>query len=106
MKSGSFLINSCRGSVVDEQAVADALESKHLGGDAADVFEFEDWARVERPISISESLLKAKDKTFFTPHLGSAVHDIRRDIALEAAYNIVQALSGEVPQGAINNIQL
>ncbi|GJD19707.1 hypothetical protein RIVM261_046630 [Rivularia sp. IAM M-261] len=39
-------------------------------------------------------------------HLGSAVHNIRRDIALEAAYNIVQALSGEVPQGAINNIQL
>lgn len=89
--------------MVDEQAVADALESGHLAGYAADVFEMEDWARRDRPTSIPESLLNAKGKTFFTPHLGSAIHDIRRDIALEAAYNIVQALRGESPW-AVNRV--
>jgi phosphonate dehydrogenase len=102
MKPGSFLINPCRGSVVDELAVADALESGHLAGYAADVFEMEDWARSDRPRSIPQALLDAKDKTFFTPHLGSAIHTVRRDIALEAAENILQALRGEVPKGAVN----
>jgi len=104
MKPGSFIINPCRGSVVDEQAVADALDSGHLAGYAADVFEMEDWARADRPTSIPALLLNAKEKTFFTPHLGSAIHDIRRDIALEAAQNIIQALRGDTPQGAVNQL--
>ncbi len=102
MKSGSFLINISRGSVVDENAVAEALACGHLGGYAADVFEMEDWARKDRPASIPQSLLQDSDHTFFTPHLGSAVDEIRRDIALEAARNILQALKGERPSGAIN----
>ncbi len=93
MKPGSFLINPCRGSVVDEQAVSDALASGHLAGYAADVFAMEDWARLDRPLGIPQSLLENTTQTFLTPHLGSAVDDLRRDIALEAAENIVQALT-------------
>ncbi|MFH1123168.1 MAG: phosphonate dehydrogenase [Pseudomonadota bacterium] len=103
MKPGSYLINICRGSVVDELAVAQALASGHLAGYAADVFEMEDWARVDRPRSIPQALLDDTDHTFFTPHLGSAVDEIRRDIALEAARHILQALNGEKPEGAINS---
>ena len=44
MKPGALLVNIGRGSVVDEEAVADALETGALGGYAADVFEMEDWA--------------------------------------------------------------
>ncbi|MEH2185574.1 MAG: phosphonate dehydrogenase [Nostoc sp.] len=102
MKPGSFLINPCRGSVVDEQAVSDALASGHLAGYAADVFELEDWARSDRPSKIPPSLLEKQDQTFFTPHLGSAVDDLRYDIAIEASQNILQALQGHSPQGAIN----
>jgi len=103
MKRNAFLINVGRGSLVDEDAVADALERGDLGGYAADVFEFEDWARADRPRSISPRLLGLTDRTVFTPHLGSAVDDVRRAIALEAADNIIDAFEGRRPRGAVNS---
>ncbi|WP_107670484.1 phosphonate dehydrogenase [Cyanothece sp. BG0011] len=104
MKPQSFLINPCRGSVVDETAVATAIKSGHLAGYAADVFEMEDWAIANRPQTINETLLTDTKHTFFTPHIGSAINDVRCDIALEAAKNIVEVLSGNRPPGTINNI--
>jgi len=105
VRAGAYLINPCRGSVVDERAVADALAAGRLAGYAADVFEMEDWARPDRPTVIDPQLLAHTGHTLFTPHLGSAVDDIRRDIALEAADNIVAALRGEVPPNAVNQLQ-
>jgi phosphonate dehydrogenase len=102
MKEGSFLINTGRGSVVDEEAVAEALASGRLAGYAADVFAMEDWAWHERPAAIPRNLLENANQTFLTPHLGSAVNTVRRQIALEAAKNILQALGGKTPQGALN----
>lgn len=104
MKPGSRLVNIGRGSVVRERAVAAALESGHLAGYAADVFEMEDWALEERPQSIDVGLLSDTERTLFTPHLGSAVDEVRKAIALEAARNIIQVLEGDVPQGAVNRI--
>lgn len=102
MKPGSHLINPARGSLVDERAVAAALCTGQLAGYAADVYEFEEWSRTDRPESIDESLLHAPN-TLLTPHLGSAVDLIRREIAQEAADNVIQCLSGQRPKGAINN---
>jgi phosphonate dehydrogenase len=104
MKPGAFLINVSRGSVVDEEAVVAALESGHLAGYAADTFEMEDWARPDRSREISPRLLRLKDKTLFTPHLGSAVARVRLEIERTAAMNILQALRHERPAGAINEI--
>ncbi|MEE8302365.1 MAG: NAD(P)-dependent oxidoreductase, partial [Candidatus Tectomicrobia bacterium] len=103
MKPGAFLVNIARGSVVDEQAVADALATGRLAGYAADVFELEDWARADRPRNIPQSLLEQKDKTLLTPHLGSAVHRVRMQIEMEAARSIVQVLQGQRPDGAVND---
>lgn len=104
MKAGSYLVNIGRGSSVDENAVASALEKGHLAGYAADVFEMEDWALDDRPRKVNPNLLAQENKTLFTPHLGSAVDSVRKEIALEAARNIIQGLQGQVPSGAINRI--
>lgn len=105
MKRGSYLVNACRGSVVDELAVVDALEKGHLAGYGADVFEMEDWIRPDRPRSIPTALLNNTAQTFFTPHLGSAVDDIRTEIERYCAMSILQALAGEIPDGKVNHIR-
>lgn len=105
MKRGAMLINPARGSIVDEEAVADALESGQLGGYAADVFEMEDWARNDRPPCI-DPRLRAHPATVLTPHLGSAVDTVRRDIALSAAQDILAYFLGKRPANAINEPRL
>ena len=69
MKPGALLINIGRGSVVDEAAVADALEAGALGGYAADVYEMEDWALAEPP---------ALDRCAAAGASGDAVHAASR----------------------------
>jgi phosphonate dehydrogenase len=102
IKRGSFLINPCRGSVVDEAAVLEALQSDRLGGYAADVFELEDWAREDRPGEIAAGL-RAHPNTLFTAHIGSAVQKVRLAIELRAANNIRQYLGGQRPADAVND---
>ena len=101
MRNGAFLINVGRGSVVDEEAVAGALESGRLGGYAADVFAMEDWALPGHPAAIPDRLAR-HPRTLFTPHLGSAVDDVRRQMSLQAARQVKQALGGQRPDHAVN----
>jgi len=100
-KPSQLLINVGRGSVVNEQAVAQALESGRLAGYAADVFACEDWALSDRPQVIEPRLL-AHPATVFTPHLGSAVRSVRLAIEQRAADNIIAVLTGAVPPDAMN----
>lgn len=97
LRPGALLVNIGRGSVVDEAAVLAALHSRHLGGYAADVFEFEDWLLPDRPLEIALAL-RTHPRTLFTPHLGSAVARVRREIALRAGRNILDALQGRTPR--------
>lgn len=105
MKSGAFLINVGRGSVVDESAVTEALARNHLAGYAADVFQAEDWAQGDRPITVAPELLAQRDRTVFTPHIGSAVKSVRMAIEMDAAHNIVEALQGKLPHGSLNQVK-
>jgi len=102
VRPGTYLINPARGSLVREEAVADAVECGRLAGYAADVFEMEDWARTGRPPSVSFRLRQYQDRTVFTPHLGSAVDGVRLDIAMAAAESIVDCFEGRAPRGAVN----
>lgn len=104
MKRGAYLVNVGRGSLVDEAAVAASLAAGHLAGYAADVFEMEDWALETRPREIHPQLLADRSRTLFTPHLGSAVDEVREAIAMEAAANIVAVLEGRRPRGALNEV--
>jgi phosphonate dehydrogenase len=105
LKPSAILVNISRGSVVDEEAVAYALEEERLAGYAVDVFEMEDWVLPDRPEIIPERLLKQMEKTLFTPHIGSAVGRVRLKIAMQAASAIVQCLEGKQPDWAVNQIQ-
>jgi phosphonate dehydrogenase len=104
MKQGAYLVNVGRGSVVDEAAIASAIEHGRLAGYASDVFELEDRARPDHPAQVHPGLLAQPDRTLFTPHLGTAVDKARLDIEMSAAANILQALSGERPADAINDL--
>lgn len=103
LRPGARLVNPARGSLVDEAAVADALESGRLAGYAADVFECEDWARADRPRAVDPRLTADGAPTVLTPHIGSAVVDTRREIELSAAASIVDVLEGRAPRHAIND---
>ena len=100
MKPGAILVNIARGSLVDERAVAQALESGQLGSYAADVFAFEDWAQSGRPEEIEPTLVSS-GRTILTPHLGSAVDRVRREIAHTAALSIRDFFEGRQPRGQI-----
>ena len=104
MKSTSFLINPSRGSEVNEEAIASALEHGRLAGYAADVFEMEDARFPDRPDSINQRLITHSDCTVFTPHLGTAIPEFRIEIMRIQALNVLQALRGEQPTGAINRV--
>lgn len=104
MPAGSLIVNVGRGSVVDEAAVAEALQAGRLAGYAADVFEFEDLTRPDRPPGIHPGLLACPDRTLFTPHLGSAVSEVRLAIEHRCAGAILQALSGAIPDGTPNRL--
>jgi phosphonate dehydrogenase len=104
LRPGAVVVNAGRGSVVDEEAVAAALDAERLGGYAADVFAFEDQRSPHRPAGIPGRLL-AHPRTVFTPHLGSAVDGVRRDMGLAVAAQVRQALAGLRPDGAVNEIE-
>ena len=102
MKPGAYLINPARGSLVDEVAVAEAIRSGQLGGYAADVFEFEDLGRADRPASVTQELFKLEE-TLLTPHLGSAVDRVRCAVAMDAANNIVNFFKGRTLRGVVTS---
>ncbi len=104
MKPTAYLVNPSRGSEVDEQAVAEALASGRLAGYAADVYEMEDMRFPQRPDCINQDLIRLSDRTIFTPHLGTAIPEVRREIIKIQALNVLQALRGEKPAGAINRV--
>ncbi len=93
MKEGSLLVNTARGSVVDEQELIKTLESGHLGGAGLDVYENE-------PL-VSEQLLTLKN-VVLTPHIGTASYEGRIAIAEEAAESIIDFFSAKKPVNIIN----
>jgi len=94
MKETAFLINTSRGPVVDEKALADALKDGMIAGAGLDVFETE-------PVSHDSPLL-GLDNIVLTPHLASGSIETRTKMATTAATNLVSVLQGRVPPNLVN----
>ena len=92
MRRSSYLINTSRGPIVDEKALAKALREKWIRGAALDVFEFE-------PEIVPE--LKQLDNAILTPHIASATEETRNKMAEMAADNIIEALEGRTPPNLV-----
>lgn len=88
MKKGSYLINTARGPLIDEEALADALDSGHLAGAGLDVHEDEPQVN-ER--------LRRMEEVVVLPHIGSAGAATRDAMASMAVSNVVEVLSGRAP---------
>jgi glyoxylate reductase len=88
MKRGAILINTSRGDLVREEALAIALELGHLGAAGLDVY-------TEEP-TIHPRLLAAP-RTVLLPHIGSATEDTRRKMAAIAVANVQAVLNDKPP---------
>jgi glyoxylate reductase len=86
MKSGAVLINTARGGIVDETALAEALGQGHLGAAGLDVFEHE-------PLPPQSPLFGAPNLVLL-PHVGSASHATRERMAELAVENLLAGLEG------------
>lgn len=93
MKRSAYLINTARGSVVDEAALAVALRDGEISGAGLDVFE-------EEPL-VHPGLLDLTN-VVLVPHLGSATRETRTKMAEMAAENVLRVLLGEQPLSLVN----
>lgn len=93
MKPTAYLINTARGPIVDEQALAQALDRGHLAGAALDVLSHE---------PPSASPLFGRDNVILTPHMSFYSVESLIDLQSKAAEEVVRVLSGEVPLNPLN----
>jgi glyoxylate reductase len=98
MKPSAILINTSRGAVVDEQALAGALQTGRIRGAGLDVFEVELPNPDPGPLPVLLSL----PNVVATPHIGSAAVETREEMALRTVENIEAMIRGERPPDLLN----
>jgi D-3-phosphoglycerate dehydrogenase len=94
MRPGVRIINCARGGIIDEVALADALQSGHVAGAALDVF-------AEEPPATDHPLL-ADPRVIVTPHLGASTQEAQINVAVDVAEQVLDVLAGRPPRSAVN----
>ncbi len=93
MKKGVRIINCARGGIIDEKALYEAMKSGQVAGAALDVYE-------EEPPK--KNPLMELDNLVATPHIGAATEEAQRNVAIEIAHQVVDALQGRTLRNAVN----
>lgn len=98
MRAGAHLVNASRGSVVEIEALADALRSGHVGGAAVDVFPVEPKGNGD----VFESPLLGIDNVILTPHVGGSTLEAQDNIGVEVAAKLVRYSDNGSTLSAVN----
>ncbi|AWB56749.1 phosphoglycerate dehydrogenase [Colwellia sp. Arc7-D] len=98
MKDGVIFINASRGTVVDIDALAEALSNKKVAGAAIDVFPFEPKGNDEEFVSP----LRAFDNVILTPHIGGSTKEAQENIGLEVASKLAKYSDNGSTLSAVN----
>jgi len=98
MKAGAHLINASRGTVVDIDALVEALQSKHLGGAGMDVFPVEPKTAGEE----FASPLRGMDNVLLTPHVGGSTEEAQQNIGTEVAEKLIKYSNNGSTLSAVN----
>jgi phosphoglycerate dehydrogenase-like enzyme len=96
MKPHAYLLNLARGEVVDEAALAEALEEGRLAGAGIDVF-------TQEPVSPDNPLL-ASDRVFLSPHVSGGTNESRIRMLAITVDNVNRVLRGEKPLYVVNGV--
>lgn len=98
MKPGAIFINASRGTVVDIDALAEAMASGHIGGAAIDVFPIEPKSNDEEFMSP----LRAFDNVILTPHVGGSTQEAQQNIGIEVAGKLAKYSDNGSTLSAVN----
>jgi len=98
IKQGAILLNASRGTVIDIEALAEALESGRLSGAAIDVFPVEPRSNDDEFISP----LRKFDNVFLTPHIGGSTMEAQENIGLEVAEKMARYSDNGTSTSSVN----
>jgi D-3-phosphoglycerate dehydrogenase len=102
MRKGAFLINTSRGVVVDQEALAKGLDDGHLAGAAVDVFPTEPKGHD----AALDSPLRGRDNVILTPHVAGSTQEAQEKIGAEVAIKLTGFSDEGATVGAVNFPQL
>ncbi|MEI3614088.1 C-terminal binding protein [Pseudogracilibacillus sp. SO30301A] len=98
LQKGSFIINTCRGAIINEADLTRAIEEGHIAGAGLDVL-------VEEPPNKDLELLHL-DEVYVTPHSSYVSVESEYELRSRTCLNVIRAIEGEVPEFVLNDVKV
>ena len=95
MKPTARIVNCARGGIIDEAAIAEAVQNGVIGGAALDVY-------ANEPLEATSPLRSVQERLILTPHLGASTEEAQENVAIDVAEQIRDVLLGLPARSAVN----
>ena len=95
MKPTARIVNCARGGIIDEAALAEAVDNGTIGGAALDVY-------ANEPLAADSPLRQVRERLILTPHLGASTEEAQENVAIDVAEQIRDVLLGLPARSAVN----